>query len=166
MKNKLILYFRQWGCLILYCISDDNFCAFKLLSVLLISGIVLIIKWFLSMRTDEIFSRNRIVPRKRIIVVSEIIPNCPKLIFSNFPYQSVLWYFATNIMNILNMISTMPGSIGKLHCPKYGIKGVGVVNWYLSIPPQNNSRAVVNNLSPLFYMSSLRLPISYLILKI
>ena len=112
MKNKLILYFRQWGCLILYCISDDNFGAFKLLSVLLISGIVLIIKWFQY------------------------------------------------------MISTMPGSIGKLHCPKYGIKGVGVVNWYLSIPPQNNSGAVVNNLSPLFYMSSLRLPISYLILKI
>ena len=45
-------------------------------------------------------------------------------------------------------------------------KGVGVVIWYLSIPPHNNSRAVVKNLRILVYRSSLRLTIPYLKLNI
>ena len=42
------------------------------------------------------------------------------------------------------------------------IKGVGVVIWYLSIPPHNNSRVVVRNLRILVYRSSLRLTITHL----
>jgi hypothetical protein len=49
---------------------------------------------------------------------------------------------------------------------KNEIKGVGVVIWYLSIPPHNNYMAVVKNLRTLVYRSSLRLTIPYLELNI
>ena len=42
------------------------------------------------------------------------------------------------------------------------LKGVGVVIWYLSIPPHNNFRVVVRNLRILVYRSSLRLTITHL----
>ena len=52
------------------------------------------------------------------------------------------------------------------YCTHNPLKGVGVVIWYLSIPPHNNSRAVVKNLRILVYRSSLRLTIPYLKLNI
>ena len=46
------------------------------------------------------------------------------------------------------------------------LKGVGVVIWYLSIPPQNNFRAVVKNLRIVVCRSILRLTITHLKLNI
>jgi hypothetical protein len=46
------------------------------------------------------------------------------------------------------------------------LKGVGVAFWYLSITPQNNSRAVVKNLGILVCRSILRLTITDLKLNI
>ncbi len=45
---------------------------------------------------------------------------------------------------------------------KIDLKGVGVAFWYLSITPQNSSRAVVKNLRILVCRSSLRLTITHL----
>jgi hypothetical protein len=49
---------------------------------------------------------------------------------------------------------------------QYLFKGLSVGFWYLRITPQNNYTAVVKNLRILVCRSSLRLTISYLILKI
>ena len=44
----------------------------------------------------------------------------------------------------------------------FPFKGVGVVIWYRSIPPHNNSRVVVRNMRILVYRSSLRRTITHL----
>jgi hypothetical protein len=52
------------------------------------------------------------------------------------------------------------------NCSNTKIKGVGVAFWYLSITPQNNSKAVVKNLRILVCRSILRLTMTHLRLKI
>ncbi len=93
----------------------------------------------------------------------------PKKIFS-LQICSQCWYFFRLYSKHFpenQLIWNLNSRFGsKIIFSEVRLKGVGVVIWYLSIPPHNNSRAVVKNLRILVYRSSLRLTIPYLKLNI